>query len=531
VTPKTYKIIDYLPSPATFLGFFSGGLILSILFMAGTTLEKRMAQPIQDMASQIGDLIQKEILERHKNLTFFKEMTPLKNSAQWGMGGPVPQTMDDAIKSYGVYKLFLLLDTNGLVQSVNKVDEKGEVLETHFLYGKSLADSDLFKKILNPGLSQEEKNPVFFEEPKNNPLINSIYKIPHSLILTMGSKVSDEGGKPIGVWTSFLDLSFVNKILSQFYKRIQEFKDSEIIILNPQGEILSYCTPLGCNFSPSRLNLLNLGSEAATRSLHGETGLLTEVHHKYRTPYVSGFSHTKEMKEKIGFGLSVIVRAPTSEVYAVILNIYKKSLFSLFLCLFLALLWGVRQRSSTTFSPHASPLRKEKAKAQENKIFLLLQEKQKELTQLLTLSQKIKEEIETPLHTVSTCIQSAMTALEKISSPSLEALHRSFEDLSSLSQPIPPKHTLETFKSYPDSFLEENIPSPPQVPFEKEKRKVSPSSLGEETKNTPHLLTSQLEKTEEYSHKLKEMISQIEEEVESMREGLLTIISRAGERK
>lgn len=459
---KKLKIREQVTMLLVLFGFLPCVIILSVLYFQQTHLEKEMDENISEVAVQISDHIETKILERYYNIQSMASSGDIKNQISHHTETPY-SILDSIVKSYGVYRVLLLTDTKGIVQNVNKFDNQGGKLNTGFLEGKSLADSSWFSKIIS------DKNSVIFEEPRDNKLINSLYKLNQSNIFILGSKIFDENNKMIGSLVSFIDFNFINDVMIKFYKKLKSFKDSEIIILNQEGEILSCCTKEGCSSNFPRLNLLTLGSKAVSQALKGQSGVITEPHQKFKTPYVSGFSYTQDLKETIGFGVSVIVRAPESEVYSVISSVYKKTVSSIIICIILSIFWGLIMGTSfanpirllnnniqnlangdTSFQIEmtdrgdeigdmAQTLRVFRDNIQKVEKMTKEREKEeesrkKELSRLTNLSQTLKEEIQKTLGNVVERAQSAMTASEEMAQTSAEVVKGSSDAIQTTTE-------------------------------------------------------------------------------------------------
>ena len=304
--------------------------LMGVYFWFKGSIETAFRAPVRDTAAAIGDVIDRNLFERYGDVQAFGA-----NAAAWAPenwrnptpANPLIAAMNAYMTNYGIYRLMILVDTEGKVLAVNSIDPAGKPVDTSGIYDISFAGASWFKRAI-AGQFLEGKNGLtgtVVEQPAHDALVASLYR-DDGYTLTFAAPVKNAAGEAIGVWVNFADFGLVEEIVGTFYKSLaaRGMNASEITVLDPQGRVIVDEDPLtnGATYKRNpevigKLNLVEKGVEAAIAATRGENGVMLSIHARKKIEQAAGFAHTAGAYNYPGLGWSVLVRIADDEINAV----------------------------------------------------------------------------------------------------------------------------------------------------------------------------------------------------------------------
>jgi methyl-accepting chemotaxis protein len=327
---KSAKIAPKLVVLLVIFGLLPAISLFAVFRSSKESFREITRQPFLESAVSIGDVIDRNLFERYGDVQAFGLNTAVQDPANWNNpspDNPLIHAMNKYTTGYGIYKLMLLLDTQGRVLAVNSVDAQDKPLATQALYGQDFSGASWFKKAMDGDFLKGSNGftGTTVGQPDWNPIVAGVYAS-DGYVIPFSAPVRDSQGKTIGVWVNFADFGLVEQIFVDFYKHFVEkgMKSAELTLLDPQGGILVDFDPVGQGWTnyrrdPNVIGKFNLASrkvEAAERVVKGESGSIDAFHARKQIWQASGFAHTDGAYDYPGLGWSVLVRVPVEEAYA-----------------------------------------------------------------------------------------------------------------------------------------------------------------------------------------------------------------------
>jgi len=314
-------------------GVIPAAVVLAILLSQESFFRTAMSTRVLDVATQVNDVIDRNLFERYGDVQAFALNRAASNPKNWRNASdqnPLISAMNGYMKGYGIYKLMLLVDTQGRVLATNTMDPAGRSLDTGYLYGKSFADAQWFRNAIS-GNFLNGKNGLtgtVVEQPSVNAEVARIYN-QDGYTITFAAPVRDENGQVVAVWANFTDFSLVEAVVASYYDQLAAYNmaSAEIVVLDPEGRIIVDYDPTYKGFSGlaeykrnfdtiGKMNLATGGVEAAERAVKGETGLITSMNIRKKVEQVAGFAYSDGAYDYPGLGWSSLVRIEPREVFA-----------------------------------------------------------------------------------------------------------------------------------------------------------------------------------------------------------------------
>ena len=211
-----FRIIDVNSIQARLTMFFllfgviPAVVILGVYFSFKSNIEQVYRAPMQDTAVALGDI------------QAFGANTAAWVPENWknpSADNQLIQAMSAYMTNYGIYRLMMLVDTQGAVLAVNSVDPLGKPIDTSSLYGQNFSDATWFKKTIG-GEFLQGKNGLtgtVVEQPEFNKTVGSVYES-DGYSIPFSAPVKNSAGERIGVWVNFADFGLVEEIVATFYK-------------------------------------------------------------------------------------------------------------------------------------------------------------------------------------------------------------------------------------------------------------------------------------------------------------------------
>lgn len=312
-------------------GLLPAAALYAVFEFSKETFKSAFRAPLEQVAVSIGDTIDRNLFERYGDVQAFGLNTAVQNTANWrnpSNSNPLISSMNGYTTGYGIYKLMLLLDTNGSVVAANSVDAAGEQIATEELYGRNFAGEPWFNRVI-AGDYLEGSNGLsgtVVEQPTSIDIVAAIYG-DDGYVIPFSAPVRNAAGTTVAVWVNFADFALVEEIFADFHAGLAADgkASAELTLLSPEGRIMVDFDPAGQGWSEYRRNLDVIGkfnlaekSEVARLAVEGASGS-TDAHHTRKKIWqASGYVHTDGAYDYPGLGWSVLVRVPADEAYAAV---------------------------------------------------------------------------------------------------------------------------------------------------------------------------------------------------------------------
>jgi len=295
-----------------------------------TAFRTDVEHQVQDRAAMVNEMIDRNLFERYGDVQAFALNSAAHDPENWRHPGEptaLTRAIDGYMRGYGIYRLMLLVDTDGVPLVVNTVDPEGTPLATEAIYEQRFGQAAWFRDAMD-GRFLEGRNGLTgtaVQQPARSTLVGRLYG-DDGFVLVFSAPVRDDAGKIIGVWANFADFGLVEDIIATVYAQFkrQNMASAELTLLDPKGTILVDYDPHGQGWQTyrrdfsvvGRLNLADTGVEAAAAAVRGESGSLVSTHARKQVDQVSGYSHSDGTYDYPGLDWSVLVRIPVEEAYA-----------------------------------------------------------------------------------------------------------------------------------------------------------------------------------------------------------------------
>ena len=197
-------------------------IIMPITFSKLDDMHNAILYDMETTASQVGDLIDRNLFERYGDVQAFGTNAAAKDTSNWYKGGANNQliaSMDAYMANYGLYKLMLVLDLDGRVAAVNSLDNKGNKLPVSAVYSKNFKNEEWFQNAKNKNfLKSDALDGTAVQQPRYDTTVSEMYKGEDGFIITFSAPIYDYAGRMIGVWANFADFGLVEDIVKDSYK-------------------------------------------------------------------------------------------------------------------------------------------------------------------------------------------------------------------------------------------------------------------------------------------------------------------------
>lgn len=314
-------------------------------------------------AVEVADKIDRNLFERYGDVQAFGYNTVIEDQSQWYKVGAkenkIASVMNNYVVAYGLYYITMLVDQRGNVIAVNDVDNKGNQLNTSYLYDINFSSSSWFKDAINGNFYTAEGalTGTVLEDTYIDENIAKIYG-DEGITIGFSAPVKDSSGNIVGVWKNFARYDLVEQIIKDSYESLerQGYKTYGFKLINNQGQVI-------LNYNPSSTgrkeivrnlnelfnhNLLDTGFEPAKLALAGKTGLLETKNLEEGTYEVTGYTKFRGALGFIGMPWALLVHADSDEIHAA-MNTASKTAYLVFgvsiVGIFLTAFWAIRSIS------------------------------------------------------------------------------------------------------------------------------------------------------------------------------------------
>lgn len=335
---RNLKLRTKLVLMFAFFGLVPATVMAYLAYTATNTLEQGMSDRFRVAAENIADKIDRNLYERYGDVQAFAFNSVLLNKDTWYQAdaskNPIIATMNDYVKTYGIYYLTILVDTQGKVIAVNSLDSSGKPIRSADIYQMNFKDAPWFKacsegKFTSSMPYSAPGNDVcdgtYIEDLRVDPLVSTAYPGNDGLAIGFAAPVKNPAGEVMGYWYNSAKFSIVEEIIQDAYRSNKAaFPGMELTLLDGTGRILVDYDPTVNKGSEEivhdlsktllKLNLAEAGVESAIQAVSGGTGSMWSVHARKQINQACGYAHLRGALGYPGMNWSVLVRVPQSDV-------------------------------------------------------------------------------------------------------------------------------------------------------------------------------------------------------------------------
>lgn len=356
------KIVHKLVLLFLLFGLLPISIIGYIAYQATETIEAGEAQRFEISASNIADKIDRNLFERYGDVQAFALNHATYNRADWYAPKPsnsIVTAMNQYVDTYDIYYLTILVDPQGKLIAVNDKDANGQTIDSRFLYQQDFSQTAWFKAVSSGRFTQrmpftapgnDISNGTFIEDLHIDKAVRQAY--PGDTGLTLGfSAPVYENGQIIAYWSNRTKFSLVEDFFVSTYAELsaQGFSGAELTLLDSKGKVIVDYDPRNKGTQDithdldvlMKLNLADLGVEAAREAVAGKTGYTWDFHARKKITQAAGYAHLKGALGYPGMNWSVLARIPREEVIADISLMRNEIYIAAIVCLGLTLFLGL----------------------------------------------------------------------------------------------------------------------------------------------------------------------------------------------
>ncbi|MFZ2872643.1 HAMP domain-containing protein, partial [Zavarzinia sp.] len=274
-----------------------------------------------NLADQMVDSVDRTLAERYGDVQAFALNTAAYDADNWGnteLGNPLIEALNGYVRSYGVYDLMMLVDTEGVVIAVNTKNASGEKINALPLMGRSMAGEAWFLNV-SSGRYLEGRDGLtgtYVEGPAISPFVVEATGKP-GYVLTFAAPVMPPGSRTIAYWVNFANPSFVADTLVEYQKHLAEdgLPSAELVMLDTAGKVVMD------QRGPEAGQGLDQGAaidmdETVRKALAGESGAILRT--AGSDVRLVGYAHSEGSGRFPGLGWSSLVRVEAGQVFAAV---------------------------------------------------------------------------------------------------------------------------------------------------------------------------------------------------------------------
>ena len=304
--------------------------LVPIIRNAQQHTETALLNEYASAALSVNEVLDRNLFERYGDVQAFGLNTAAQDSNNWRnpvAGNSLIEAMNGYITGYGIYKLMMLVDTQGRVLATNTVNANGGDLATRSLYSLSFQNQAWFKNAMAGNFLNGENGltGTAVEQPHYDKTISSIYN-DDGYVLTFAAPVKNATGETMGVWVNFADFGLVEDIVvSAYYKeKAKGNSHAEFILIDANGVLLMDYDPytVGSEVYSRHKNIIGTENLVTEGDLTAKAALATKLgsdviySDKKHMEQAVGYSHSAGVYGYPGLGWSVLVKVPEKDAFS-----------------------------------------------------------------------------------------------------------------------------------------------------------------------------------------------------------------------
>jgi methyl-accepting chemotaxis protein len=298
-------------------------------------LEDQALDRLDDASTAIMDRVDRNLFERYGDVQAFlinKVVSEREHWARPSAENPLLGAMDGYMRTYGLYKLMLLVDPSGKPLAVNRVDGLGKAVDTAFVYSQNFAGANWLKRSLAEDYltGTNDLTGTVVEPPGADATVAKVYG-DDGWSIVFAAPLKDADGKIVAVWANFADFGLVEQIATAAQKQLADngLPGTSITLVDSNGVVLVDYDPANRGKDYRRdpaivgkINLVTLGHAAVKAALTTKDhGMYNGLDPRTRKPMGMGYSYSTGAYDYPGLGWATIVQTPPNEIFAAIFTI------------------------------------------------------------------------------------------------------------------------------------------------------------------------------------------------------------------
>ena len=291
-------------------------------------VNQSLRMPFRDAARVTNEIIDRFLFERYGDVQAFASNPAAIRRLQPGgdaESATLSQVMNGYIRTYGVYRMALLLDNEGHVIAHNDKAADGRGIDVQNLSGENFKDRAWFQKAQRGDFLNGAHGftGTVVEGPYRDASVGRRFG-DDGFVMIFAAPVKDAAGNLLGVWANFMDFNAVEGIISSQYDVQAGIgnADAEFALIDGEGVILADVNAAnkGAAYKRDaevigRLNLVKAGVSAAEAATKGQSGVGETVHSRKKVEMIAGYAQSTGAFDFPGLGWSTIVRVPKDHVF------------------------------------------------------------------------------------------------------------------------------------------------------------------------------------------------------------------------
>jgi len=273
-------------------------------WQSSTALKAAAEESAVILAEETIDKIDRSMAERYGDIRMFRGMRLAKMEPD-----TVMTDMDRFTQLYGVYNLMILVDADGKIIAVNRVNADGKPIPSAQLLGTSVVGEAWF----TDAMASKAKGNALCYDMVHDERVKTICQTEPATVI-FAAPVFDIDGKVMRVWANFASF---DKIAGSVMAETQERNEARGLkltcnILSKTGLVLHDADPS----VELKMNLADAGLEAAKMIGQGKTGVTTEIHARRKVAQINGIASSKPQGDFAGLGWGILIRQDLSDALA-----------------------------------------------------------------------------------------------------------------------------------------------------------------------------------------------------------------------
>ncbi len=211
--------------------------LYSALNLVGNENRQKKSAAISTSTAVI-EKIDRNFYERFGDVQAFAANILALGTAQHqdSLANQTQKFINTMVTYYVLYDLMMIVDSEGKIVACNTIDKTGKTVNTAFLLGQNIADSDWFKSCVS---AAGPEGGAWYSDLLANPSVARIYGS-RGLGMAFATPIKDESGQLKGAWYNFASWQEVTQgIRQEALKAAQQSEaQAEIILTNQQGMLI-----------------------------------------------------------------------------------------------------------------------------------------------------------------------------------------------------------------------------------------------------------------------------------------------------
>lgn len=336
-----FKVRTQLAMLLLIFGMLPVAVLMPVVLSKLDDMRQARLDDLQQLSRSVLDVIDRNLFERYGDVQSFA-LNPAARKLAAGdndAGKTVVQSMNGYMVNYGMYKLMMLVDSNGAVLAANGVTAEDKPLDVAELYKKNFKDASWFKKALNKEFTKGKTlTGTVVEQPRYSADVAALYG-QDGFTITFSAPVKSEDGKVVGVWVNFEDFSQIEQMIKEFYQqqKAKGIGSTAFALAGPDHTILVDYNPYEKKSEAYSRDTNIIGVKSivsqdipASDHLDDAGGSIKGIFHDNGSGLddAASFTYSVGAYDFPGLGWSLTIHTPAQEAFADIYNT-KRLLFIL----------------------------------------------------------------------------------------------------------------------------------------------------------------------------------------------------------